>query len=181
LEWGSLALSFQGKQKTHRSYSDENEAALARDYAVRRIASLTGSKFREVNSDQVLLEDPLEKAKIDKWVDGTFVHAKQDAIHGVTERRKAGGALEYRVRHRINDRLIDFGVFDDAVFAGLVADYVSRKILKKEALNFPDKDLVGHDQLKEESRQRYEQAGSEKDVAEVSYSAAAKEFWEAVK
>jgi hypothetical protein len=119
-----LLYHFMVKQKTHGSYSNENEAALARDYAVRRIASLTGSKFREVNLDQFFLEDPLEKATIDKWVDETFVHAKQDAIHGVTERRKAGGALEYRVRHRINDRLIDFGVFDDAVFAGL---YVSNR------------------------------------------------------
>jgi hypothetical protein len=171
---------FRVKEKTYGSYSDENEAALARDYAVRRIASLTGSKFRKVNSDEVFLEDPLEKARINKWVNDTFVHAKQDAIHGVTERGKAGGATEYRVRYRINDRVIEFGVFDDAAFARLVADYVSRELLKKEALNFPDRELVGHDQLKEDLRRRYEQARSEEVLAEGSFSAAAKEFWEAV-
>jgi hypothetical protein len=175
-----LTYRFRVKDKMYGHYADENDAALARDYAARRVAAVTGSKVREINSDQFFLEDALEKARIDKWVDGTFVHAKRETSHGVTERKKAGDITEYRVRFRINDQLVEFGVFDDAEFACLVFDYISRELLKKEAVNFPNRELVGQEQLKRDLRRKYEQATSEGLPVDGAFTAAAKEFWESV-
>lgn len=47
-----LLYRFRVKGKVYGRYDDENKAALARDYAARRIALLSGTKVREVNSAQ---------------------------------------------------------------------------------------------------------------------------------
>jgi hypothetical protein len=76
---------------------------LARDYAARRLASLTGRKVREVNSDQFFLEDALEQSRIDRWVDDMFMHVKRRPLYGIIEQKKTGGATEYRVRFWVGD------------------------------------------------------------------------------
>jgi hypothetical protein len=62
------------KGKVYGRYDDENKAALARDYAARGIASLSGTKVQKVNSAQFFLEDAAEKSRIDRWVDETVMH-----------------------------------------------------------------------------------------------------------
>jgi hypothetical protein len=67
-------------------------------------------------------------------------------------------------------------VFDDAEFAGLVSHYISRELLKKEVVNFPNRELVGQEQLKRDLRQKHEQAKSEGFPVDGAFTAPAKKF-----
>lgn len=54
-----FAVQYKGLRHMYGCYADENKAALARDYAVRRIAQLLGTKVRpdQMNSDRFILDD----------------------------------------------------------------------------------------------------------------------------
>jgi hypothetical protein len=66
--WSSdrIIYRFRVKNKVYGRYDDENKAALARDYAARRIVSLMGTRVREVNLGQFFLEDAEEMVAIDR-------------------------------------------------------------------------------------------------------------------
>jgi hypothetical protein len=113
---GSLLYKFRvqvvGKSYEYGKYGDENVAALARDYATRRIISLTGGKHRSFNSKQFVFEDDAEKECIDKWLEGILsgLGVRQKQLHGVHRTIKEG---EYRVRLLVGGALLDFGTYPD--------------------------------------------------------------------
>lgn len=165
-------------------YTDENVAALARDYATRRIVSLTGGRCRGFNTEQFFLEDDAEKISIDRWLDGfLFSSARQKPLHGVRPVKKSGGNEDYRVVLLVGDVLVDFGTYSDSEFAGLVSDYISRDLLSEEAVNYPQNELLGDNELKAELRRIYSEAihSGNADTTVDEWPAAAREFWEAVK
>jgi hypothetical protein len=65
------------KGKTYGRFEDENQAALARDYAARRVAFLSGVRVQDINSDQFFWEDTAEMARLDRWVDEVIMHVQQ--------------------------------------------------------------------------------------------------------
>lgn len=139
---------FRVKGKVYGRYDDENKAALARDYAARRIAALFEVKVREVNSDQFFHEDTAEKSQIDRWVDKTVMHVRSKVLHGIQTRKRTNGSVLYMVRVHVGDQCVHFGSYNDEEFACLVSDYVARELLKKGPLNYPDKELAGQSELK---------------------------------
>lgn len=56
-EGNQIVYRIKVKHRCYGGYFDENAAALARDYAARRIALLSQSRVWQVNSDQCFLED----------------------------------------------------------------------------------------------------------------------------
>lgn len=178
-----IRLRCMGKEKEYGQYTDENTAALARDYASRRIAKLTNSKARQMNSDQFFLEDDVEMAKLDRWINKLLDISKRKTLHGVTVRVKAGGAEEFRVRvWIISTKLVDFGTYADEEFACLVADYVCRDLLNRTAENYLEKFLEGQEDLKSKLSNMLSSASATVPVA-LAHNAFADvkaEFWDAV-
>jgi hypothetical protein len=180
--WSSdrILYRIRVKGKTYGRFEDENQAALARDYAARRVAFLSGVRVREINLDQVFLEDTAEMARLDRWVDEVIMHVQQQSYHGVHAHQKAGGDLMYRIRLHVGRQTVQFGTYDNAEFAASVADYVSRELLRTGDLNFPSKELLGNKRLKLELQRIYAQVISEVQTSESSFADAKKEFWDSV-
>jgi hypothetical protein len=137
-------VQYMGKPHEYGKYTDENVAALARDYATRRIVTLTGGRCRSFNTDQSFLEDDAERANIDNWLQGFFSEICEKPLcekplHGVWLVRKTGGIEAYRVMLSVGGAPVDFGTYSNREFAGLISDYVSQDLLSTEAFNYPDK------------------------------------------
>lgn len=111
---------------------------------------MTGTRARDMNTEQFFLEDQAEMNRIDSWIQGVLAERTSDRQkhHGVAVRVKAGGDLEYQVRLGVRGKLVDFGMYADEVFACLVADYVCSELLSGRAVNFPDRRLCGCSDLK---------------------------------
>jgi hypothetical protein len=133
------------------AYENENEAALARDYAAKRLAQVTRSRQWPINSERFSLQSKVEKAKIDarvsEWVLPRSFGCERPR-HGVeiVAPSEASEFVQYRVRRWVGQRRVLFGTFLGAELAGLVSDYVSQEFLSKPALNYPRVQLSGQDE-----------------------------------
>jgi hypothetical protein len=177
-------VQHMGKPHEYGKYADENVAALARDYATRRIVSLTGGRCCSFNTEQFFLEDDAEKGSIDRWLEGFLSEIRQKPLHGVRPVKKTGGIEDYRHVLSVGGALVDFGTYSDKEFAGLVSDYISRDLLSVEAVNYPEKELLGHAELKSKLCQTFSEvvrSGIADTFVDKERSAATYEFWEAVK
>jgi hypothetical protein len=148
-------LRYGDRDMKYGAYEDENEAALARDYAARRLARLTPSTQWPMNLDQFFLQSEVEKAKIDalvsEWALPRSV-GRDCPKHGVEQvgSSESVGGAQYRVRFRVGRRYFHFGTFPDADLTALVSDYVAQELLPKPALNYPGVQLLEYDDLKAE-------------------------------
>lgn len=57
-----------GKNRECGQYADENFSALAEDYAAQLVASLTGGRPPQLNSDEYFSEDRIEMEKLREWI-----------------------------------------------------------------------------------------------------------------
>jgi hypothetical protein len=178
-------LRYGDRDMKYGAYEDENEAALARDYAARRLAWITPSTQWPMNLEQFFLQSEVEKAKIDAWVSewalprSVGCDKPKYGVQLIGSSGSAGGA-QYRVRYQVGRQKVDFGTFSDAELAALVLDYVSQEFFLKRALNYPRVQLSGYDDLKAELARIYAAAVCSKDMADADFGEAKREFWNVV-
>jgi hypothetical protein len=177
-----IMYRFRLKHKDFGRCSDENVAALARDYAARRLAALSHTGVRQVSSSQFLLEDVDEMQRIDAWIHETFFaldrREKSSAVEVVSA---AEGGMEFRVRFRIDKQLIHFGTFSSERMAKRVADYVRSGLLSKWPEQGPRKQLTEYAELKMKLDRIYNAVLCQSVVVDDTFAAGRAEFWEAVK
>jgi hypothetical protein len=100
-----------GKDLSYGRFSDENQAALVRDYAARKHIELTHCRQLPMNSDQFFLDDDNIKAKMDEkvaeWVNKmrSTSEARSKYEYGV----EITDGVQYRVRLRIGRKNVTFG------------------------------------------------------------------------
>jgi hypothetical protein len=80
----------------------------------------------------------------------------------------------------VGDQCVHFRSYDEEEFACLVSDYVSRELLKKGALNYPDKELVGESELKNKLKETYMRSISGAGASRDIFADVRDEFWESV-
>jgi hypothetical protein len=119
-----------GKDREYGEYTDANEAALARYYAAKLVASMTGGRTLQLNTTYFVMEDRAEMDPLRKWIFGMVASPSQrQTRHGVYEIKKTHGETQYSVRISGRSHQIEFGTFLDEDFACLVADYVFSEFL----------------------------------------------------
>jgi hypothetical protein len=170
-----------GKDWSYGRFSDENQAAWARDYAAQKLIKLTHCRQLPMNPDQFFLDDDDIKAKIDKkvaeWVNKmrSTSEARSKSGYGV----EITDSAQYRVRLRIGRKHVTFGTFSTEEMACLVSDYVCREFLSLPAMNRPATQLAGCDELKAK-RARIYMAACSASESDKCFDRIKEEFWEAV-